>query len=64
MSLADGVLEVSAPVPFAANDFGFYRIEVLADASAQTVPEPSTTLLIGIGLGVVAFARKKMTARS
>jgi hypothetical protein len=62
ISLADGVYNVS--FPFIANDNGFYRIEVFADASAQTVPEPSTTVLIGIGLAVVAFARKKLVARN
>jgi hypothetical protein len=62
ISLADGVFNVS--FPFIVNDNGFYRIEVFADASAQTVPEPSTTVLIGIGLAVVAFARKKMVTRN
>ena len=31
-----------------------------ADASVTTIPEPSTYILLGLSLGVVAYARKKM----
>jgi hypothetical protein len=49
---------------FALGDVGYYKIEVFADSSVEAVPEPSTTVLIGIGLAVVAFARRKMFVRS
>jgi hypothetical protein len=60
--LMSGPLFVS--LPFNANDPGYYTIEVFADAQVESVPEPSTTVLIGIGLAVVAFARRKMIVRS
>ena len=47
---------------FAVGDAGYLKIELLADASAEAVPEPSTFLLLGSGLAGLALLRKKKTA--
>lgn len=39
---------------------GIYDIQLLADAT-PVVPEPSTILLLGVGLSVLVFIRKKIS---
>jgi hypothetical protein len=42
------------------NDFGITRVAMAVNTSATPVPEPSTMLLMGIGvLGLVAIGRRK-----
>ena len=57
-----GVGDYLISQPFAAGDAGYLKFEILADASAEAVPEPSTFLLLGGGLAGLALLRKKKTA--